>query len=916
MGIALGTAWLALVGPGVALAAPMDGPALLARLTPQPQQLTIEEGHLPLRGARLSLSVPRGPEHAACREVLETALEAAGAGVTVVLTDGGYQFVEGDPPDLPPLPTAGPAPEQGYVLAIGPRGIAARAGSPEGLLNAAQCLRQIARLGAESGALPCLTIVDWPEFRWRGVYIEGGQERFGRIVDADYLCEQIRRLSEFRMNALVVECYNLFPYPSFPECADEGTLTVEECRAIVAESRRWHVTLMPSLQTLAQAYELVWLSEAGAPYRESTAPGMMCPSTHEVYPFIRGLYRDLLTLFDETPMIGVGCSEIDMQWQGRYCPKCAARVAAGETVRDLLLGHAEKCIAAVHGLARETGRDVRPLMWADEFTMYGPGRDWVGIERIPRDTVMGYWKYWPDYAGIDGLLARGHDVFGISAIYNHCFYLADISPEDPPKSWPSMEQTGVANITGMMQTADAARRASAGASFLGTATASFSKHRLRAFDSLWYGFALNAQCTWSGPERPLADYQRDFTRAFTRHYYDARTEESARALATAWERLDECKSRLELANQTVHDVVGVVDTQEAGYIGNTFSDAFRRVGELTRADGTPDPALGGILRSAERVRTEARGLKGLLETQRCSVGDARALADLWLAAEQIEAHAERQLLMAKTQAALARGASEAERLALAGRWSAHALRMEEVLARVSDLYSRGDPCGLRGLLGEVRALEGWLAKPPVEEEPGEVLLEETFGELDGDRWLVRGEPAVADGCLTTHAPGGWESYSGVTTREAFALEDDDPLIVEFTLTPLATGVDSQVLGAGTPAGDIAYRFCFYCSGSRFAVHTQLSQAAGGQEAGWRQRAQGPSVTLGTAYRVRAAITRRSFRVVVSDPALPEGGYPLWDTGRLPMDELAETRLLFSDVEPPGATASTRWAAVRVWRPGP
>ena len=71
---------------------------------------------------------------------------------------------------------------------------------------------------------------------------------------------------------------------------------------------------------------------------------------------------------------------------------------------------------------------MRPLIWADEFYMYGPGKDWVGIERIPRDTVMGYWKYWPDYAGIGGLLERGYDVLGISAMYNHTFYLADLSP--------------------------------------------------------------------------------------------------------------------------------------------------------------------------------------------------------------------------------------------------------------------------------------------------------------------------------------------------------------------------------------------------------------------------------------------------------------------------------------------------------
>ena len=46
----------------------------------------------------------------------------------------------------------------------------------------------------------------------------------------------------------------------------------------------------------------------------------MCPSNPDLYPFIKGLYRDLLRRFDDSPVIGIGCSEIDMQWQGTVLP--------------------------------------------------------------------------------------------------------------------------------------------------------------------------------------------------------------------------------------------------------------------------------------------------------------------------------------------------------------------------------------------------------------------------------------------------------------------------------------------------------------------------------------------------------------------------------------------------------------------
>ncbi|MBM4093590.1 MAG: hypothetical protein FJ276_29905, partial [Planctomycetes bacterium] len=419
--------------------------------------------------------------------------------------NGDCVFVIGDPMDLPALPQCANA-EEAHVLRVQPSGIMARAASPAGICHAAQTLRQLLRIFAAEGKLPCLTIVDFPTFRTRGIYLEGGQERFGRIVAKDYLIDQIRRLAEFKMNTLVIECYNVFPYASFPACADDGTLSEEDCRAIVAEAKRQHVTIVPSLQTLAQASELVWNCDEGQPYREVTAPGLTCPSNPDLYPFIEGLYRDLLRRFDDSPIIGIGCSEIDMQWQQRYCPACQKRIDTGETVRDLLLGHAEQCMAAVHRAAAGLDRPVRPLIWADEFYMYGAGKDWVGIERIPRDTVMGYWKYWSDYSGIDGLLERGYDVLGISAMYNHTFYLADLSPEQPAKLWPPMEQTGTRNITAMLGQAAAARHAETDGQFWGVATASFSKHRLRAFDSIWYGFALNGHATWGDPRGVLDDY--------------------------------------------------------------------------------------------------------------------------------------------------------------------------------------------------------------------------------------------------------------------------------------------------------------------------------------------------------------------------------------------------------------------------
>ena len=73
---------------------PYDGPALLyltasepaltstelvTRLTPQPQQFDRRDGYFALRGASVTIAAPAGPEHAACRTLLDEALRSVGA---------------------------------------------------------------------------------------------------------------------------------------------------------------------------------------------------------------------------------------------------------------------------------------------------------------------------------------------------------------------------------------------------------------------------------------------------------------------------------------------------------------------------------------------------------------------------------------------------------------------------------------------------------------------------------------------------------------------------------------------------------------------------------------------------------------------------------------------------------------------
>src|SRR6516225_7319673 len=59
--------------------------------------------------------------------------------------------------------------DEGYELEVSPAGIVLRAATEAGLNLGAQTLSQLYPVGPGPWRIPCLRIVDWPRFKWRGV---------------------------------------------------------------------------------------------------------------------------------------------------------------------------------------------------------------------------------------------------------------------------------------------------------------------------------------------------------------------------------------------------------------------------------------------------------------------------------------------------------------------------------------------------------------------------------------------------------------------------------------------------------------------------------------------------------------------------------------------------------------------------
>jgi hypothetical protein len=377
----------------------------------------------------------------------------------------------------------------------------------------------------------------------------------------------------------------------------------------------------------------------------------------------------------------------------------------------------------------------------------------------------------------------------------------------------------------------------------------------------------------------------------------------------------------------LHDAVGVYDTQEPGYEGNTLAGAWRKCRDRTAPSGEQQKELESIRKGALAAQVSVCEIQKSLEAKRPCVAKTIELDDLLLAAEKISAHAEREVLLIETQGFLMQASrlplpqATAQAAAEAKRWNAHRVRMEAIARKDARLCRRGDPCGYEALFRDIATAETYLsdlAKGQALRSAGTVAFDEQFEKLDPARWILQGQPQVVGGRLETKAPGGWSNRCGIATRQAYALEKDRPLIVEFTLSPLKMGVDSQMFASTTETGTDSYRFAFYGPASRFGIYTRSEHELPGpwvdKSAGWRLRAESAPVELNKQYRVCAEIRLGSFRVVVRMTGDSDWEMPFWDSRDIPMDALPETRLGFADVEPDGSTASSRWGPIVISRP--
>lgn len=276
-----------------AAAIALNAAATVDNLLPRPQRVEPREGALALSGGAKVTDPTNTP--ALARALEEAGLVPGTGGIPVTVTigsvEGAYDY---------PLAAY---PAEAYCLEVSPSGISITAPTQTGVIRASQTLAQLAE--DAGGAIPAVTITDWPAFKLRGFMHDVGRS----FIDIDELRNEIDLLSRFKVNTFH---WHLTDYTGwrleiaqYPQLTGDKSITRfpgkyytrEEARELEAYAAERGVTVIPEIDMPGHSH----------PFEQSMGFGMQ---SEQGKAALKNILREVCETFPLAPYIHIGGDEV------------------------------------------------------------------------------------------------------------------------------------------------------------------------------------------------------------------------------------------------------------------------------------------------------------------------------------------------------------------------------------------------------------------------------------------------------------------------------------------------------------------------------------------------------------------------------------------------------------------------------
>jgi hypothetical protein len=274
---------------------------------------------------------------------------------------------------------------EGYVLNITPQNISITAHDEAGLFYAEQTLKQI-RMQSPKNSLPCLEIIDWPDFPNRGIMLDVSRDR---VPSMECLFKMIDMFASWKINHLELYIEHTFAYKNHREVwEDASPFTSEEIRVIDAYCKERFIELVPFQNSFGHLHR--WLKHdsyrhlaecpEGWPMNWSmnkNEPFSLCPTDPKSIELLEELYDEYLPNFSSSHFM-VGCDETTDSGMGRskeYCEKIG--------------GKGRLYLEFIWKLYELVSKRNKKMMYFGDIIVHYPDL----LKELPKDAILMHWGY-------------------------------------------------------------------------------------------------------------------------------------------------------------------------------------------------------------------------------------------------------------------------------------------------------------------------------------------------------------------------------------------------------------------------------------------------------------------------------------------------------------------------------------------
>lgn len=369
---------------------------------------------------------------------------------------------------------------QGYALVADARQIVVAAPTDQGVFYGVQTLRQLlVPATKERMQCPTLSIRDWPAMTWRGVQDDMSR---GPIPSLAYMEQQIRILSEYKINMFALYMENVFDYKSEPLVAPrEAAITPAEIRQLVDYGRRYFVTILPEQESFGHLHKLL-REDVYSDLAETPHGGVLTPTNPKSFTLMANMLNELAPLFPG-PFFHIGADETSELGEGKT-KELAAKEGLGQVYLHFLQ-RIDTILSPYH---------KRVMFWGD-IAMHYPQL----LSTLPKNMIAVAWDY-STRDSFDPLLApyknAGLDTF--------------VSPgvENWNRIFPDFDAAMV-NIRNFVR--DGQRFGS-----LGMLNTSWNDDGESLVDMTWPALVFGAASSWQRGESSIEQFWQDYDWAFYR----------------------------------------------------------------------------------------------------------------------------------------------------------------------------------------------------------------------------------------------------------------------------------------------------------------------------------------------------------------------------------------------------------------